>query len=218
MKFNPLIISLKNLIPKPLAELGSLQSSVWLSELSFQPQTYYQLHAPSGKGKSTLIHILYGLRKDYSGEVLFDNQPISTMLFSDWTTLRQQSLSIVFQDLRLFPNLTALENIQLKASLYPENQSIHIQECAELLGIAHLLNHPAETLSYGERQRVAIIRALVQPFQWLLLDEPFSHLDSKNIEIASQLIEKEVNKKKAGIILTSLGFDYPLPIHQKLTL
>jgi ABC-type multidrug transport system ATPase subunit len=65
-----------------------------------------------------------------------------------------------------------------------------------------------KTLSLGQRQRVAIIRALCQPFDFLLMDEPFSHLDDDNIAILTELIGSEVEKQKAGMILTSLGSEY----------
>ena len=73
------------------------------------------------------------------------------------------------------------------------------------MGIDHLLQQSCATLSYGQRQRVAIIRALCQPFDFLLLDEPFSHLDEANTEAAFQLIEQVCAEQKAGFILVSLG-------------
>jgi len=75
-----------------------------------------------------------------------------------------------------------------------------------------VLQQSARTLSYGERQRIAIIRALVQPFQWLLMDEPFSHLDEENTRRAAALIAETCKTQQAGFVLTDLDddqhFDY----------
>jgi ABC-type lipoprotein export system ATPase subunit len=71
-----------------------------------------------------------------------------------------------------------------------------------------LLEKKIKILSYGERQRIAIIRSLMQPFEWLLLDEPFGHLDEENIRKACELIKSECKKRDAGILMTSLGPDY----------
>jgi putative ABC transport system ATP-binding protein len=93
-----------------------------------------------------------------------------------------------------------------------------IEAMAEMLGVRRLLNRKAAFLSYGERQRVAIIRSLVQPFQWLLLDEPFSHLDQNNITKASQLIVEECRKRNAGIIVAGLDDDKFIPYDEKINL
>ena len=75
---------------------------------------------------------------------------------------------------------------------------------AATLGISNKLNNQVKTCSYGEQQRIAIIRALQQPFEFLLMDEPFSHLDENNRKIATALIEEEAAKRNAGIILADL--------------
>ena len=81
-----------------------------------------------------------------------------------------------------------------------------------MLGIDSILNQPAGICSYGEQQRIAIVRALMQPFDFLILDEPFSHLDINNKKKAAQLIQRECEKRGAGIIITDLDkdeyFDY----------
>jgi ABC-type lipoprotein export system ATPase subunit len=78
---------------------------------------------------------------------------------------------------------------------------------AEALGIKHIMNQKAGICSYGEQQRVAIIRALMQPFEWLIMDEPFSHLDIANTEKAAALIASECSVRRAGFILTDLDED-----------
>ena len=93
-----------------------------------------------------------------------------------------------------------------------------IDMMCEQLGISPYLNQKCETLSYGQRQRVAIIRALCQPFEMLLLDELFSNLDIDNIKIATDLINKACEKNNAGFILVSLGDDYYFHYDKKLIL
>jgi ABC-type phosphate/phosphonate transport system ATPase subunit len=73
------------------------------------------------------------------------------------------------------------------------------------LGLEGFLDRKCQTLSYGQQQRVAIVRALCQPFEWLLLDEPFSHLDEQNANIALELIQEVCASQNAGLIVTSLG-------------
>ena len=88
----------------------------------------------------------------------------------------------------------------------------------EKLGITHTLNRNISTLSYGERQRVSIIRAMLQPFDTLLLDEPFSHLDALNIQKASELILQEVQKRNATLIVCDLENDKHFPYQNLLNL
>ena len=122
--------------------------------------------------------------------------------------IRQQNISVVFQDLRLFSNLTARENIELKRVLQkPFYESNMINVFAERLGVTHILDQRAGLCSYGEQQRIAIIRALMQPFDWLIMDEPFSHLDHENISKAADLIAEECSKRNAGFLLTDLDED-----------
>ena len=130
------------------------------------------------------------------------------MLSEEWAEIRQKNYSIVFQDLRLFPQLTAKENILLKSNLQQYKSETEIKEMATRLGIEDLLDKPCHTLSFGQRQRVAIIRALSQPFDFLLLDEPFSHLDKANIHAATKLIQDECTAQGSGLIIVSLGEQY----------
>lgn len=113
-------------------------------------------------------------------------------------------MSIVFQDLRLLPEQTVLENIDIKRQLNPYHPVEKIEQMARRLGIAKKLSSKAKTCSYGEQQRVAIIRALMQPFDFLMLDEPFSHLDNINRQTAMELMMEEANSRGATIIFADL--------------
>ncbi|MDB5229944.1 MAG: ATP-binding cassette protein [Chitinophagaceae bacterium] len=214
-------ISLENVLPIPLADKPAVSNSeIWNRQIVFNQSEWIKIKAPSGTGKTTFIHILYHLRQDYKGKVLADGNAVVDFSSQELSTLRQQALSIVFQDMKLFPQLTAKENIQLNRVLpsstyYGEEV---IEEMAERLGITHILNQKAGICSYGEQQRIAIIRALVQPFNWLLLDEPFSHLDKKNAAAAAQLISSECTKRSAGFILLDLEDDTYFSYHRQLQL
>lgn len=217
-------IHLNQVIPIPLQEILAMRSDqeqvseVWKKTVTFEQGKHYQVYAPSGKGKSTFIHILYGIRHDFAGEVRLDGQATKQISPRQWANIRQSHFSVVFQDLRLFADLTAWENIQVKLALNAQDRSEQAKEMAEILGIATLLTKKTALLSYGERQRVAIVRALVQDFDFLLLDEPFSHLDEINIAKASKLMQQICQERKAGMIMTSLGYEYGLDFDQRLLL
>jgi putative ABC transport system ATP-binding protein len=198
--------------------IPAISSSVWQQDTSFEEGKYYHIKAASGKGKSSLIHTLYGLQKNYDGELSFDGKNIAQYNIDEWCGIRASKLSIVFQDLKLFDEETAFANIELKRELthfYPVEK---IYEFAKRLHMTHTLERPVDTLSYGERQRVAIARALMQDYSCLLLDEPFSHLDNENIALASALILEETQKRKASIILVDLEDDTHFPYHQTFLL
>lgn len=196
---------LENIIPEPLkSRMGQQPSDVWnaVQEIKTGESVFFQ--APSGKGKSTFMHILYGLRKDYEGQAKWNSQNVKLIDDAAWAVLRSNDISIVFQDLRLFGDLTVEENIAIKQTLTNSVSMDEAKEWLNHLGMEGKWNQKAETLSYGERQRVAIVRSLMQPFKWLLLDEPFSHLDNENTYKAASLIQHRVAALKAGLLVVDL--------------
>ena len=197
-------IYLNNIVPTFLEKEKTENSGVWKNRLSFQNGSKVSIVAPSGSGKTSLIHFLYGMRKDYNGELLYNKKSIKLMDAAELAEIRATQLSIVFQDLRLFKDFSVAQNIEIKRSLAPYHPTSLLNEMAERLGIANKLSQNAGTCSYGEQQRIAIIRALQQPFSFIILDEPFSHLDEANCKKAMDLIEEEADKRGAGIILADL--------------
>jgi putative ABC transport system ATP-binding protein len=184
---------------------------VWESDVFLNSGKTYQIIASSGSGKTTFISMLAGLRGDYEGNILINGKSLSAFKPSDWSEWRGNSASFVFQDLRLFPELSAKENIVLSNVLSTEKiggLTDQIELMAEQLGVRHKLNTVVKFLSFGQMQRVAIIRALSRPYKWLFLDEPFSHLDHQNAINAWNIIVEDAKKKKAGIVITSLD-PYP---------
>jgi len=181
-----------------------INSQVWDKTITFSKGENIHIIAPSGSGKTSLIHFLYGLRNDYNGRICYDSTNIKNFDAEKFSVWRQQHISIVFQDLRLFTEQTVLQNLEIKRFLSPFHAENNITAMAKRLGIETKLNKLCKTCSYGEQQRIAIIRALQQPFDFLLLDEPFSHLDEANRRKAMELMEEESRKRNATIILADL--------------
>ncbi len=197
-------IQIEHTIPVFLEKEKVERSDIWSKNTVFKAGEKIHIVAPSGSGKTSLIHFLYGLRRDYEGNIFFNNKNIAASNAEDLAVIRSKNISIIFQDLRLFPEQTVYKNIDIKRELNPYHKENLITEMAEKLGIRNKLDKLVRTCSYGEQQRIAIIRALQQPFEFLLMDEPFSHLDENNRKIATTLIEEEAAKRNAGIILADL--------------
>lgn len=197
-------LNLQNIVPHHLRDKAALPSAIWGKDITFTQGDCIFVLAPSGAGKSTLLHSLYGLRTDYDGVIHWDNTNPAAANDDTLSRLRTNDLSIVFQDLRLFPQLTALGNITVKAQLTHTTANEQIEAWMQQLGIHHKKAALAGTMSYGEQQRIAIIRALVQPFKWLLMDEPFSHLDKANRDKAIALITEVTAMRNAGMFIADL--------------
>jgi ABC-type lipoprotein export system ATPase subunit len=197
-------IQLRKVTPDYIEKENRNASQIWDQNITINKGEHLHIVAPSGSGKTSLMHFIYGLRKDYSGAVYYDDKDIKKLSVEKFSSFRQNKISIIFQDLRLFEDQTVQENIEIKRILDPYYPSQKIAEMAQRLGIETKLNQMAKTCSYGEQQRIAIIRALVQPFDFLLLDEPYSHLDEANRKKAMELIYEECEKRGAAMIFADL--------------
>jgi ABC-type lipoprotein export system ATPase subunit len=197
-------IRLHNVIPSNIEPDKIQSSNVWGNDIVFRKGQHVHIIASSGRGKTSLIHFMYGLRKDYSGSITYNNSDIKGFDAENFSPFRQKNISIMFQDLRLFADQTARENLEIKRQLAPYHEPSKIDEMAKRLGIANKLDKVAKTCSYGEQQRIAIIRTLMQPFDFLLLDEPFSNLDDANRAIAFELISEECSARGASMIFADL--------------
>lgn len=206
IRFNSVI---PNVFVGSLLEGGP--SDVWQQVLNFHRGKSYLIEAASGRGKSSFCTFLCGLRSDYQGEIaLLDAQGHAIGKTKDeGCILRRQSLAMMFQDHRLFPELTAVENVMLKSLLtnfYTEEQ---VRQMLIKLGLQNRLDTPCARLSLGQQQRVAFVRTLAQPADFFLLDEPISHLDMANAEIMSAMLKERQQKDGAGVIVTSIGNRLP---------
>lgn len=198
-------IKLSNVVPEIFAERNDIGSDVWHRDISFERGKSYLIEAASGTGKSSLCSYLYGQRGDYRGSILFDGEDVTKYSTEEWCRVRRESIAILFQDLRLFGELTAMENVEIKNRMTGCRTRAEIEAWFEELGIADKRDVRIDRMSYGQQQRVALIRALCQPFDFLLLDEPISHLDNMNSDIMRDVILREIAKNGAAMIATSIG-------------
>ena len=198
-------IELHHTLPRVFAGQEGISSEIWLQDIVLQRGKRYLVCAESGTGKSSLCSYIYGYRQDYSGVIAFDGQDILKISVQQWCDLRRHHIAYLPQDMRLFGELTALENVELKNRLTGFKSRNDIQHLFEVMGIADKQDSLASKLSIGQQQRVAIIRTLCQPCDFILLDEPVSHLDDENNRIVADLIVQEAQRQGAGVIATSVG-------------
>jgi len=204
-------IELKNALPKVFLQHSDICSDVWRKEVTLERGHVYLVEAMSGTGKSSLCSYILGYRHDYDGHIFFDGTDIAGLKVKDWVEIRKAHISHLFQELRLFPELTAWENVQVKNHLTHFKPDGRIREWFDALGIADKLDAKVGRMSFGQQQRVALIRALVQPFDFLLADEPISHLDDVNARIMADIIMEEAKARGAGVVITSIGKRIDLP-------
>ena len=199
-------IKFSSVVPQVFSSIANqLEADIWNTEAVFQKGHLYLVEADSGKGKSTFCSYVVGYRRDYSGHVMFDETDTMSFTVKDWVNVRQRHISHLFQELRLFPELTALENVEIKNAITGFKSREKIIEWFDMLGIGDKLNAKIGRMSFGQQQRVAMIRALVQPFDFILVDEPISHLDDTNSDIMAKIMMTEAKAQGAGVIVTSIG-------------
>lgn len=199
------IIEIHSVLPQVFSQRTDLDSEIWNSNVKFEKDHLYLVEADSGKGKSTFCSYIIGYRHDYSGEITFDKVSTLGLEVKDWVEIRKFHISHLFQELRLFPELSAFENVEIKNNLTKFKSKKQIIDWFERLGIGDKLDAKIGRMSFGQQQRVAMIRALVQPFDFILADEPISHLDDNNSRIMADIMMTEAKAQGAGVIVTSIG-------------
>ena len=211
-------INIENLYPAYFDSDDVTGSDLWNTERTFEKGRTYLIKAASGHGKSSFCNFLFGTRSDYFGKICFDGTDVRTLGVSEWRNLRRKSLGLMFQDLELFPELTVYENIAIKNRITGYFSPERVSGMLALLGLKDKSERQAATLSLGERQRVAFIRALAQPLDFLLMDEPVSHLDADNAEKMSEILAQERSELDFGVIVTSLGNQLPMDYDELINL
>jgi lipoprotein-releasing system ATP-binding protein len=160
----------------------------------------------SGAGKSTLLHIMGGLDKPDSGEVIFNDANIYKLSDDKLARFRNNNIGFVFQFHHLLPEFTALENIMLPQminGISEKKASLRAKDLLNEIGLIERYNHKPAELSGGEQQRVAVARALANDPELILADEPTGNLDSQNSMILQELFINLKNKfNKTFIIVT----------------
>lgn len=203
-------ITINNLLPLVFTGMEDTEkirsSQIWEEpSFTFQRSCRLCIQAESGSGKSSLLSFIYGIRKDYKGDILFDNTNIRTITVEQWCNIRTRAVSVLPQDMCLFPELTVAQNIELKNNRTKFKGEQEIKELLDRVGLVEKYNRLVGHLSIGQQQRVALIRSLCQPFDFIFLDEPVSHLDARNNKIIADIVSEEADKQNAGIIATSVG-------------
>lgn len=205
-------------MPEVFANRGDIDSEIWGKEIELRRGGLYLVEAASGQGKSTFCSYVAGYRNDFTGSLLFDSQDTRDLKVADWVRTRRTSISLLFQELRLFPELTALENVEIKNKLTGFKQAKTIRQWFERLGIADKADTKVAQMSFGQQQRVALMRALAQPFDFLLADEPISHLDDDNSSIMGEIMLEEAKSQGAAVIVTSIGKHIELDYERRIKL
>jgi lipoprotein-releasing system ATP-binding protein len=175
-------------------------------DLTVQRGEIVAIVGPSGAGKTTLLQILGTLDKPDSGEVIYDNFDINKLKDKDIASFRNRNIGFVFQFHQLLPEFTALENVMIPALIGNAKQSEAAKRAKEILaflGLQERMEHKPAELSGGEKQRVAVARALVNRPSVIFADEPSGSLDSQNKDELHQLffdLRKEF--KQTFVIVT----------------
>ena len=163
---------------------GSLQVLKGIS-LSIDRGEIVSITGPSGAGKTTLLQIMGSLDKPDGGKVIYDGQDITKMSEKEISAFRNRHIGFVFQFHQLLPEFTALENISIPMLIAGQGMrqaNARAKELLELLGLADRADHKPSELSGGEKQRIAVARALANQPDVILADEPSGSLDTKNKE------------------------------------
>lgn len=148
----------------------------------FQTSGNTLIYGPSGIGKTTLLHLISGLKKIQEGSVTIENTDLAGLDVKSLDNFRAQNLGIVFQSSFFISSLNVIENILIAGSFYPEkgNRKERAEELLNLFGLISKKDKKINTLSVGEKQRVSIARAFLNHPKLVIADEPSSALDNEN--------------------------------------
>ena len=175
----------------------------------FKKGKIYSLMGPSGSGKSTLLNILSLIDRPSSGSITIEDNIINFNNSNKNDLLRAKKIGIIYQQDNLLPDFTALENIYLASLADGNDKETSISKSKVLLkkvGLINRLNHYPSQLSGGEKQRIAIARALINDPQIILADEPTGSLDIETAKDIFELLKKQINTNRLIIFATHNRF------------
>ena len=173
-----------------------------LSKLNFSVDngSHLIVSGPSGSGKSTLINLMSGLLRPTSGYISFEGKDYSKLTEKDIDEIRSKNFGLIFQRLHLVKHLTVEQNILLG---FNKLKSPNIIELIEDIGLTSKRKQLAKNLSFGESQRVAIARGVINNPKVIFADEPTSSLDDTNTKKVLELISTQAKKNKSSIVISS---------------
>ncbi|MEI6449505.1 MAG: ABC transporter ATP-binding protein [Actinomycetes bacterium] len=175
-------------------------------DLRLDPGEVALIIGPSGSGKTTLLMIAGAMLSPTHGEVMLEGASLAGLHNVGLARLRLRSIGFVFQSFNLFPALNALENVALPGSLAAMSRRKRNRRAAlllERLGLGARLSHRPEELSAGEKQRVAMARALMNDPPLLLADEPTANLDSVSGRQILQLFREIASEEGRGVLVVT---------------
>ena len=191
------------------------------ADLAIWPGEIVALVAPSGTGKSTLLHVAGLLEKPDGGEVFVAGRPTAAMDDAGRTTLRRTDLGFVYQFHHLLPEFSALENVvmpQLIRGLPRAEAKARASQLLSFLGLAQRLDHRPAELSGGEQQRVAIARAVANTPRVLLADEPTGNLDPHTAGHVFTTLLQIVRASGLGAMIATHNMDLAARMDRRVTI
>ena len=180
-----------------------------LTDVSFSINKgdFVSLTGKSGCGKSTLLYILSTMDSDFEGELLIDNEPVSSKKEAQLAKIRNEKIGFVFQFHYLLNEFSVIKNVMLpglKLNKYEEKEEEHrAMEKLTMLGIGHLALKKAHQVSGGEKQRIAIARALINDPYIIMGDEPTGNLDKKNSELVYDIFKKLADEYNQTLLIVT---------------
>ena len=201
MRDIPLNLELERIRPCFLDADTIRRSEVWDRRFVLEEGTKVLVCGPSGRGKSTLLRVLFGLERRFAGVLRVGGEDPNVKPSRQWPLLRAERLAFVPQSFELFEGEDGWTNLSRPPSRMSGVGVESVASWADRIGIGHLLDRCPETWSQGQRQRFCVLRALVTPFRWLFLDEPVSHLDPDSAALTMDLVREVCVARGAGWIL-----------------
>lgn len=174
-----------------------------IPELRLESGSQTVLMGGSGSGKSSLIHLLAGFLAPSSGRYRFQDKDVSSLKETEWDQLRASEVGVVFQHYPLLRGFSVLENLLIPMGLAGRPDRQRANSLLERVGLGHRLHHRPAQLSAGQRQRVALVRALVNAPALVLADEPTAHLDPESGKAALSLLKELVNEAGSTLVLVT---------------
>lgn len=167
------------------------------------------IFGPSGAGKTTLLSIISGIEKPSSGRIFFDYWDLTTLSEKELADFRLNTIGFIFQNFNLIPSLTVSENVSLPMIRLKSKAEVlqRVNLLLEKVGIGERADNLPDTLSVGEKQRVAVARALANKPKIILADEPISNLEDASAEKILQLLHKINQEDKVTVILATNSTD-----------